>query len=390
MTFTSRRLRLAGAGVGALLLVAALFWFQREPVKPVAQQATVAWPISPDQLPPKAETQPPKPAQVAKAERADYIVQAASTDLARQAVVRAGGRVTGDLDIIRAVGASLDANELAALYEKPVEGMRVYEDAAVTASATSVLPETYYPQEVGATNLHKGGLTGRGVTVAVLDSGLWQEKGPLAKTSYGKDQRVLAQYDAIQGRANPSNYDDGFGHGTHISAIIGNAAVASTGRFQGVSPGVDLVSVKALDSTGAGRYFDVIRGIQWIVSNKARYNIRVLNMSLSAPVRSHYWDDPLNQAVMSAWATGIVVVVSAGNDGPSPMSIGVPGNNPYVITVGAVTDSYRPMEPDQYRLASFSSAGPTYEGFVKPEVVAMGGYVRAYAPNTGALARTYP
>ena len=158
---------------------------------------------------------------------------------------------------------------------------------------------------------------------------------------------MLAQYDAIQARANPTNYDDAFGHGTHISSIIGNAAVASTGRYQGVAPGVNLVSVKALNNNGAGRYFDVIRGIQWIVSNKSRYDIRVLNLSLSAPVRSHYWDDPLNQAVMTAWASGIVVVVSAGNEGPSPMSIGVPGNNPYVITVGAVTDSYRPMEPDQ-------------------------------------------
>src|SRR6185436_2140699 len=248
----------------------------------------------------------------------------------------------GDLDIIRAVGAALDAQELAELYGQTVEGLRVYEDSSVSASAASTLPETYYPQESGATNLHKGGLTGRGVTVAVLDSGLWRVRGPLQKTSYGKDPRVLAQYDAITARANPTNYDDAFGHGTHISSIIANAAVASTGRYQGVAPGVNLVSVKALDDNGAGRYFDVIRGIQWIVSNKSRYDIRVLNMSLSSPVRSHYWEDPLNQAVMAAWASGIVVVVSAGNEGPSPMSIGVPGNNPYVITVGAVTDSYRP------------------------------------------------
>src|SRR4029450_4918003 len=108
---------------------------------------------------------------------------------------------------------------------------------------------------------HRVHHSARGVLVAVLDSGLWRQQGPLQKTSYGKDPRVLAQYDAIQGRANPSNYDDGFGHGTHISSIIGNAAVASTGRFQGVAPGVNLVSVKALDGNGAGKYFDVIRGI---------------------------------------------------------------------------------------------------------------------------------
>jgi serine protease AprX len=72
------------------------------------------------------------------------------------------------------------------------------------------------------------------------------------------------------------------------------------------------------------------------------------------------------------------------------MSIGVPGNNPYAITVGAVTDSYHPSEPSEYRLATFSSAGPTYEGFVKPEVVAMGGHVRAYAPDDGTLAQRFP
>ena len=72
-----------------------------------------------------------------------------------------------------------------------------------------------------------------------------------------------------------------------------------------------------------------------------------MNLSLSAPARSHYWDDPLNQAVMAAWASGIVVVASAGNRGPAPMTIGVPGNVPYVITVGAVTDNYQPFEPER-------------------------------------------
>ncbi|HET9445060.1 MAG TPA: S8 family serine peptidase, partial [Steroidobacteraceae bacterium] len=270
MTLTSRRLRIAGAaGFGALLIVGALSYLQREAATAPATQphAAVAWPIKPDQSPPKVEAQQPKPVQVATSERQNYIVQAASIDLARRAVEKAGGSVTGDLEIIRAVGASLDAMELARLHENPVDGLRVYEDAAVTASATSVLPETYYPQEVGATTLHKGGLTGRGVSVAVLDSGLWRERGPLQRTPHSTGQRVLAQYDAIQARVNPTNYDDGFGHGTHISAIIGNAAVASTGRFQGVAPGVNLVSVKALDNNGGGRYFDVIRGIQWIVSN---------------------------------------------------------------------------------------------------------------------------
>ena len=85
----------------------------------------------------------------------------------------------------------------------------------------------------------------------------------------------------------------------------------------------------------------MIRAIDWVVTNKnLQYAIRVLNLSLGAPARSRYWDDPLNKAVMRAWQSGIVVVVSAGNSGPLPQTVGVPGNVPYVITVGAMTDNY--------------------------------------------------
>lgn len=334
--------------------------------------------------------------------RQDYIVQASSAELARSAVQRVGGVINADLGIIRAVGASLDHRELAALWDEPVAGLSIYNDSTVTSSSTGTLPETYYPTESGASSLHQGGVTGRGVTVAVLDTGVWRTKGPLQQTSHGSDPRVLAQYDVILARENPGAYqlppletysrdiDDRNGHGTHVSSIIGSSGIATTGRYQGVAPGVNLVSVRVLDSEGAGRYSDVIQGIQWVVSNRARFGIRVMNLSLSGPPQSHYWEDPLNQAVMSAWSTGIVVVAAAGNRGPDAMTIGVPGNVPYVITVGAITDNYRPFEVSQYRLATFSSAGPTYEGFVKPEVVAMGGHIRAYAPNDGTLAQRFP
>ncbi len=283
-----------------------------------------------------------------------------------------------------------------------MNGLRLYEDAAVNSSAVGAVPETYYPAEVGANTLHQGGRTGRGVTVAVLDTGVWQQKGPLEKTSYGRVPQVVAQYDVILAREQPGVYeartgdrfapdiDDPNGHGTHVSSIIASSSIAPTGRYQGVAPGINLVSVKVLNGEGAGRYFDVISGIQWVVSHRLQYGIRVINLSLSGTPQSHYWDDPLNQAVMAAWASGIVVVAAAGNSGPGAMTIGVPGNVPYVITVGAVTDNYRPFETEQYSLATFSSAGPTYEGFPKPDVVAMGGHIRAYAPDNGTLAARYP
>jgi len=220
--------------------------------------------------------------------------------------VRVGGLVTGDLSIIRAVGAALDDRELEALRAADVPRLRIFEDSAVQASS-SRLPETNYPSEVAASDLHVGGVTGRGVTVAVLDSGVWSTLGPLQTTPY-QTPHVLAQYDVIQARQQPTysltaaqqNYsqsiNDLFGHGTHISSIIASSGVATTGKFQGVATGGNLVSVRVLDSTGAGRYFDVISGIQWVVKERLRYNIRVINLSLGAPPQSPYWDDPLDQA----------------------------------------------------------------------------------------------
>ena len=133
----------------------------------------------------------------------------------------------------------------------------------------------------------------------------------------------------------------------------------------------------------------MIRGIDWVITNKNPYNIRVLNLSLGAPARSRYWDDPLNKAVMRAWQSGIVVVVSAGNSGPLPQTVGVPGNVPYVITVGAMTDNYTTNKNDD-RLASFSSTGPTFEGFVKPDLVAPGGHVWGFMGTYMKIAVDHP
>src|SRR5512147_361315 len=180
------------------------------------------------------------------------------------------------------------------------------------------------------------------------------------------------------------------GHGSHLTGIIFNNERTHDGRFFGVAPDANLVSIRAFDAQGRGSYFSVIRGIEWAVQNQNRYGIRVLNLSLGAAPQSRYWDDPLNRAVMKAWQAGIVVVASAGNTGPAPQTITVPGNVPYVITVGAMTDSYTPADPTDDRLASFSAAGPTLEGFVKPEVVAPGGHIWSLMPTYATIAQAHP
>ena len=180
------------------------------------------------------------------------------------------------------------------------------------------------------------------------------------------------------------------GHGTHLASIIASSDVNPDAQYNGIAPDANLVIVRAFDAEGRGRYSDVIAGIEWIVRNKDTYNIRVLNLSFSAPPQSFYWDDPLNQAVMKAWQAGIVVVAAAGNSGPEAMTIGVPGNVPYVITAGAFSDNQTPLDKSDDFVTSFSSAGPTVEGFVKPEVVAPGSKLLGLMPDTAQLAVDHP
>ncbi len=122
---------------------------------------------------------PPHLGVAASSSRHRYIVQSQSAAQARRAVSQAGGIVTGDLSVIRAVAAALDEREMAALRAAGVPQLQVYDDSAVVASSMGTLPETYYPSEVDAANLQAGGMTGRGVTVAVIDSGLWNQEGPV-------------------------------------------------------------------------------------------------------------------------------------------------------------------------------------------------------------------
>jgi subtilisin family serine protease len=265
------------------------------------------------------------------------------------------------------------------------------EGCEVEAAGDDEGREANYPAQVGVDKLHELGIDGEGVTIAILDTGYWSH-GQIKRGRHGQD-RVLAAYDAIKDKKDAKDEN---GHGTHIASIV----VASDKRkdkkkegierFAGIAPSASLVAVRAFDEDGAGTYSNVIRGIDWIVQHREEYGIRVLNASFSAPVRSPYWDDPINLAVMKAWKAGIVVVTSAGNTGPDPMSVGVPGNLPYVVTVGAITDNYTPADPGDDRVASFSAAGPTYEGFVKPDVVAPGGHIIGIMEAKSKIAKHHP
>ena len=323
------------------------------------------------------------------------LVQAADTAEAAYLVERYGGTVTSQLQIINGVAAELPESQIAALRSEP--GVVVTSNATTLLSSESLdkidhkkpkpgkgNPTTDYPDVIGADLTWESGITGSGISVAILDTGIAMHPD-LVKDMHGKNRKNLFGWvDFVEGKRNPV---DPNGHGTHIAGIIANATVGEDGEYNGVAPGANIISVRVLDETGAGNYEKVIQGIQWVIANKDRYNIRVMNLSLHALVQSPYWADPLNQAVMQAWANGITVVVAAGNNGPNPMSITVPGNNPYVLTVGAFTDAYTPNDWNDDYLAEFSAAGPTLDGFVKPDLVAPGAHMVSTMLKNSYIAR---
>lgn len=248
----------------------------------------------------------------------------------------------------------------------------------------------YYPTVIGADLLHDAGITGRGINIAVIDSGLWDVRS-LTSDTLG-NYRVVANYNAIQDSESSTLRDLG-GHGSHMTSIIANSdRVTRAGAigYKGIAPNAGLIPVTAFAPMGDGDFLDIVRGIQWVVTNRERYDIRILNLSLSAKPRFKYWDDPINQAVLKAWQAGIVVVAAAGNDGPDWGTVGSPGNNPYVITVGAVTDSWTAADSRDDYIPDFSSRGPTDTGHVKPDVVAPGGHMTGLIPPSSQLALDNP
>jgi subtilisin family serine protease len=247
------------------------------------------------------------------------------------------------------------------------------------------VPQSAIVRLIDADSLHSTGITGVGIGVAILDTGLWIDRAINKRNGFNEP---VAEYNAIKDKE--GKVDDKHGHGTHLASVIASRDFGPLREANGIAPDAELIIVKGFDQNGQGSYADIIRGLNWIVENRVKYNIRVLNLSFSAPPKSAYWDDPLNLAVMAAWNAGIVVVVSAGNTGPDPMSIGVPGNIPYVITIGALTDSYTTEDRSDDVLISFSATGPTHEGFVKPDLIAPGCHVSGIMGKKSTLALLHP
>lgn len=215
-------------------------------------------------------------------------------------------------------------------------------------------------------------VTGKGVGVAVLDTGIFPH--------VDFEHRISAFVDIVQKRKMP--YDDN-GHGTHISAIIGGSGSASDGRYQGIAPECSLISIKVLDHRGNGFASDVLAGLRWIRENRERYGIRVVNISVgSFTKRGMSENSALVKGVNAAWDDGLVVVVAAGNNGPGRMTITTPGISRKVITVGC-SDDYKEVDVMGSRMVDYSGRGPTGACICKPDIVAPGSRIVSCSNEAG-------
>jgi serine protease AprX len=312
---------------------------------------------------------------------------------ARRMVRSAGGRVTGDLHVINGLVVHMtaaQANGLASREDvRAISLNRGVRKNSIDAGSLA----TSYNQSLTSDQVWSDYGTGQGVGVAVIDTGIADSMTDFdvgAKTngngSYDDSSRVVGT--AVTNPEAKSDTDK-YGHGTHVAGIIagnGNNRSKSDslhGKYVGVAPEADLISVKVADDDGEATIVDVIYGLQFVVDFKDKYNIRVVNLSLESSVAESYKTDPLDAAAEAAWFNGIVVVAAAGNRGTDPNAVSyAPGNDPFVISVGAVDDQGTSDLADD-KLATWSSRGKTQDGYDKPDVLAPGsGIVSTLAPNS--------
>src|SRR5580693_9133832 len=282
------------------------------------------------------------------------------------AVLQVGGSVQTQFQLINGVLASIPTAAAAVLNALP--GIVVTPDAQVsvqsaTESTGPHAPSDAFLPETGATRLASAGDTGQGVTVAVVDTGIDDLPDFSGRLIGGVD---------LTGGGDP--FQDSYGHGTFVAGLIAGDGASSNGQYSGEAPGANLVSIKVAGANGLTDLGTIIQGLQWAVDNQALYQIKVLNLSLGFQSNESTVVNPLDLAVSAVWNAGITVVASAGNAGPFNGTILSPGDDPLVITVGALDDMGAATDSTNGdEMTDFSSAGPTSpDGWVKPDLVTSG------------------
>lgn len=266
----------------------------------------------------------------------------------------------GDFRLIPARAVVASSSQIAALSDDPAVDM-IWPDLPVHAWLDQAVPR------IGAPRVWSSGFTGRGVRIAILDTGIDAEHPDLAG-------RIVSYRDFIQPEASDTPRDPN-GHGTHVAGIAAGSGAASDGRYRGVAPEADLVIGRVLDADGGGRTSTVMAAIEWALDEGAR----AVNISLGGPPYPSDGTDALSQLIDAAVAEGLVVCVAAGNMGPASQTIGSPAAAQRAITVGASDLASDGRE----RAALFSSRGPTGDARRKPDLLFPGvGIVAPRAADT--------
>ena len=316
---------------------------------------------------------------------------AAASDV-EQHVVQLGGQVTKQLPIVNGFAATMPGGAVAELAHLP--GIRaISQDLPVHVQGsadTSTLPSVYR-KVVRADDLANSGASGQGVTVALIDTGVDTGLADLQNRMVQVQTDALGlTHDSCENLSGELGCQDSYGHGTFIAGLIAGTGAASGGQYVGAAPNAKILSVKIAGRSGSADVSNVLAAIQWVVSFKDTYGIKVLNLSLGTDSTQSYRIDPLNYAVERAWQSGIVVVVAASNRGPAPGTISKPGDDPFVITVGAIDDKGTAGLGDDV-LPNFSSHGPTAaDGLSKPDVVAPGAHLVSLAARGAAVTQQFP
>lgn len=298
------------------------------------------------------------------------------------AVLEVGGTVLTQYHLIDGVDALIPTAEEPLLAAMP--GITVTPDVSVSVQSTTEstgphTPSDAFLQETGSTRSASDGDTGQGVTVAVLDTGI----DNLPDFS----GRLVGGVDLTNG-SNP--YQDSYGHGTFVAGLIAGNGASSNGQYSGEAPGAKLVSVKVAGAGGTTHLGTLISGLQWAVDHQSSYGIKILNISLGFQPSQSTVSNPLDQAVEAVWNSGIAVVASAGNAGPFNGTILSPGDDPLVITAGALDDMATASITDD-EMNDFSSVGPASpDGWVKPDLVTSGRSVVSAAAPGSMIYNNYP
>ena len=315
-----------------------------------------------------------------------------------------GGVVNLVLGTINALSINVPYKNLNALASDSNVRYISLDRSVAARQQVEITAANYTIEPINAPLVWQKGYNGANIGVAVIDSGITPVPD-LATNSLTLPlgQPIVAQLLATTSEVAPwsngrivysQNFVPGetdaldhYGHGTHVAGLIAGNGSQSSGAhyfrtFYGSAPDANIINLRVLDSSGAGTDSAVIAAISRAIALKNTFNIRVINLSLGRPIYESYTLDPLCQAVEKAWQAGIVVVVAAGNDGrdlnASPEGYGTinaPGNDPYVLTVGAMNTQFTPQLSDDI-IASYSSKGPSFvDHVVKPDIVAPGNLV---------------